>query len=87
VIKAVALDHCFADWNGSAVLLWPDRRVDIHASNCRYLHVYAPSRRDFFCVEPMSAAGGALNREQDEATVVQPGGRFEIQVSFEAGAA
>jgi aldose 1-epimerase len=86
-VTAVPLDHCFADWNSSAVLLWPDRKVDIHASNCRYLHVYAPSGRDFFCVEPLSAAAGALNRERDEATVVQPGARFEIQVGFAVGAA
>jgi len=86
-ITAVPLDHCFADWNGGAVIRWPDRRVDIRATNCRYLHVYAPSGRDFFCVEPMSAAVGALNRDGDEATVVQPGARFAIQVSFEVGAA
>jgi aldose 1-epimerase len=86
-VVAVPLDHCFADWNGSALLLWPDLRVDIRATNCRHLHVYAPRGRDFFCVEPMSTAAGALNRNRDEATVVQPNSRFEIQVSFEIGAA
>ena len=35
------LDNCFADWNESALIQWPDRRVEIHAGNCRYLHVYA----------------------------------------------
>jgi len=86
-VTAVPLDNCFADWNESAVLLWPDRRVNIHASNCRYLHVYAPAGRDFFCVEPQSAAAGALTRGQGEAEVVAPGGRFEVRVSFEIGAA
>jgi len=86
-ISAVPLDHCFANWNGCAVIHWSNRRVDIRATNCRYLHVYAPSGCDFFCVEPLSAAVGALNRNRDEATVVQPGARFEIQVSFKVGAA
>jgi aldose 1-epimerase len=85
LITGVPLDHCFTHWNGTAVIRWPDLRVEIHASNCRYLHVYAPSGRDFFCVEPMSAAAGALNR--NEAAVVQPGERFEIQACFAVGAA
>ena len=86
-IAAVPLDHCFVDWNARAALLWPDRRVDIRATNCHYLHIYAPSGRDFFCVEPQSAAAGALTRGAEEATVVAPGGRFEMQVHFEVGAA
>jgi aldose 1-epimerase len=86
-VTAVPLDNCFADWDQSAVILWPDRRVDIHASNCRNLHVYSPAGRDFFCVEPQSAAAGALTRGQGEAEVVAPGGRFEVRVSFEIGAA
>jgi aldose 1-epimerase len=86
-IAAVPLDHCFTHWNGSAVIRWPDRRVDIQATNCRYLHVYAPSGRDFFCVEPLSAAAGALNRHRSETTVVQPGARFEIEVRFAIGPA
>jgi aldose 1-epimerase len=85
VISAVPLDHCFTRWDGTAVIRWPDLRVDIRATNCAYLHVYAPSGRDFFCVEPSSAAVGALNR--NEAAVVQPGERFAIQVSFAVGAA
>jgi aldose 1-epimerase len=85
-ITAVPLDHCFTHWSGTAVIRWPDRKVDIRATNCSSLHVYAPSGGDFFCVEPLSAAAGALNRDRGEATVVQPGERFEIQVSFEVGA-
>ncbi len=86
-IAAVPLDNCFADWDQSAILLWPDRRLEIRATNCRYLHVYAPLGRDFFCLEPQSAAAGALTRGQGEAEVVAPGARFEMQVRFEIGAA
>jgi aldose 1-epimerase len=86
-IAAVPLDQCFVDWDGRALLLWPDCRLGIRATNCRYLHVYAPPGRDFFCVEPQSAAAGALNRGAGEATVLAPGGRFEIRVHFEVGVA
>jgi aldose 1-epimerase len=86
-IGAVPLDHCFADWDGRASLLWPDRTLAIRATNCRYLHVYAPPGRDFFCVEPQSAPAGALNRGADETTVVAPNGRFEMRVHFEVGVA
>jgi aldose 1-epimerase len=86
-ITAVPLDHCFTHWNSTAVIRWPDLRIDIRATNCRSLHVYAPSGQGFFCVEPLSAAVGALNRSPNEATVVQPRARFEIQVSFAVGAA
>ena len=87
LLTAVPLDHCFTHWNGSAVIRWPDLKVDVRARNCGFLHVYAPPTRDFFCVEPLSAAAGALNRNRNEATVVQPGARFEIEVSFAVGAA
>jgi aldose 1-epimerase len=86
-IAAVPLDHCFVDWDGRASLRWPDRRLGIRAMNCRYLHVYAPAGRDFFCVEPQSAPAGALNRGADEATVLGPNGRFEMRVHFEVGVA
>jgi aldose 1-epimerase len=85
LISGVPLDHCFTHWNGIAVIRWPDLRVDIRATNCRYLHVYAPSGGNFFCVEPLSAAVGAHNR--NEAAVVQPGERIEIQVNFAVEAA
>jgi aldose 1-epimerase len=84
-ITTVPLDHCFTHWDGAAVIRWPDLTVDIRATNCICLHVYAPSGGDFFCVEPLSAAVGALNR--NEAAVVQPGERFAIRISFAVAAA
>jgi aldose 1-epimerase len=85
-IHAVPLDHCFSQWNGSATLRWPDRTVAIRASHCPFLHVFAPAGKDFFCIEPQSAAPGALGRAAGEATVVAPRERFGIQVQFTVGA-
>jgi aldose 1-epimerase len=86
-ILAVPLDHSFSGWNGVASLSWPDRTVMLRAKGCTSLHVYAPVGKGFFCVEPQTAAAGALGRDSGEATAVAPGGRFSIGVRFEVGAA
>ncbi len=85
-VGAVSLDHCFAGWNGIATLQWPDRTVTVQATNCHHLHVYAPSGQDFFCIEPQTAAPGALGRSHDGVTVVAPGERFGMRVDFTVGA-
>jgi aldose 1-epimerase len=79
-VNAVPLDHSFSGWNGIASLRWPDRTVTLHARDCNYLHVYAPVDKDFFCVEPQTAAAGALGRNGGEAAVVAPGGRLAMRV-------
>lgn len=84
-LRTVALDHCLSGWDGTAKLSWPDRCVTLRATHCGHLHVYAPAGRDFFCVEPQSAAPGALGR--GDATVVLPGERFAITVQLAPGAA
>jgi aldose 1-epimerase len=85
-MDAVALDHCFSGWDGSAELRWPDRTVTVRAMGCSHLHVYVPPGRDFFCIEPQSSAPGALSRDAGEATVIVPGQRFAIRVQFAVGA-
>jgi len=84
-IESVALDHCFSGWNGIASLRWPDRVVTIRAAQCRYLHVYAPADKDFFCIEPQTAPPGALSRNLGEAAVVAPRERFAMRVQFSVG--
>jgi aldose 1-epimerase len=86
-INALPLDHCFSGWNGSATLRWPDRTVTVRASCCSHLHIYAPAGRDFFCMEPQTAALGALSRDSAEATAVAPGERRAIRVEYLVGAA
>jgi aldose 1-epimerase len=82
-ITSVPLDHCFVDWNGRATIRWPDRSVSLQATNCRYLHVYAPRDQDFFCLEPQSAPAGVLNRGSSDVPVLQPGERYAIALRFE----
>jgi aldose 1-epimerase len=76
------LDHCFVGWDGEATLYWPNRTVTIRASDCRNLHVYAPQEHDYFCLEPMTDAVGALNRNADEVLTLGPRERHTIRVTF-----
>jgi aldose 1-epimerase len=85
-VSAIALDHGFAGWNGVALLSWPDRTVTLRAPDCRFLHVYTPAGRDFFCIEPQTAPPGALGRDPTEASIVAPGGRLSMRVHFSIGA-
>lgn len=87
ISAAVPLDHCFSGWDGVATLRWPDRTVIVRAEHCGCLHIYAPAGRDFFCLEPQSAAPGALSRNAGEARVLAPRERFAIRVQFAVGAA
>jgi aldose 1-epimerase len=83
-VQDVPLDHCFSGWNGTATLRWPQRSLRVSAPDCRFLHVYVPAGKDFFCMEPQSAAAGALNREGETRTLA-PGECFAIRVHWTAG--
>ncbi len=66
----VALDNCFAGWDGRATVRWPARglQVAVEASEIfRHLVVYTPPGRPFFCVEPVSHANGAIAGTRLEA--------------------
>jgi aldose 1-epimerase len=82
-VGALPLDHCFAGWDGEAVISWPDCTVKLHAERCDHLHVYAPAGRDFFCIEPQTAAAGALVRGGDEISAVPPGERAALRLRFD----
>jgi len=85
IVNTIPLDHCFPGWDGIATLRWPDRTVTMRASGCNCLQIYAPGGKDFFCVEPQSAAAGALGRNLRQATVIAPGEVTAIRVHFSVG--
>jgi galactose mutarotase-like enzyme len=60
----------------------PGQAIHLQASNCSFLHIYVPEGRDFFCLEPQSAAAGALGRGGAEVPVVPPGERRAISLRF-----
>lgn len=86
-LTAVPLDHCFAGWDGAATLYSPEHTIQLQASNCNFLHVYVPEGRDFFCLEPQSAAAGALGRGGAEVMIVPPGELRGIRLRMTVGAA
>jgi aldose 1-epimerase len=85
-VSAVALDHGFTGWNGVAFLRWPEYTVTVGAPDCKFLHIYSPTGRDFFCLEPQTAPPGALSRDPTEASILVPGGRLAMRVHFTVGA-
>lgn len=85
-VSAVALDHGFTAWNGIAFLRWPQYTVTVRAPDCKFLHIYTPAGRDFFCIEPQTAPPGALSRDPVEASVLAAGGRLAMRVHFSVGA-
>jgi aldose 1-epimerase len=81
-VARVELDHCFDHWDGAAVLAWPDRILRITATGAHALHVYTPAGADFFCLEPQTAAAGALQRSHGGSAHLAPGERLEMTVRF-----
>ena len=66
-IGATQLDNVYADWNGSASLVDPDRgiAIDIAAdAACGFLVVFIPPGGDFLAVEPVTHLTDAFNRSQ-----------------------
>ena len=72
------IDNCFSGWDGVATLLRPEWSVGLHATGCRWLHLYRPVGQDYLCMEPQSSANGALNRDTAEVPVLRPGERSAI---------
>lgn len=85
LVDAVALDQCFAGWDGVVSLEWPDLRLTLRASRCPFLHIYTPQGQDFFCLEPQTAPPGALERGAGEAAALAPGERLAIEVHLLPG--
>jgi aldose 1-epimerase len=63
-IEDLDLDHCFAGWNGDALITWPGQPYRLRMSGdatLEHLVVYTPPGRDFFCVEAVENMNNAFN--------------------------
>jgi aldose 1-epimerase len=81
-VAAMRLDHSFGDWDGAALLCWPDYSVALRFEGGSWLHVYVPVVGDFFCLEPQTAAPAALNRGGAELRWLQPGEALSVRAHF-----
>jgi aldose 1-epimerase len=84
------VDHQFHGWSGSARVNWPSRRLTLTLTTqpkTPYLVVYAPTERDFVCVEPVSHQLDGVNRSPGGArhgmTVLAPGASVSLTTRFE----
>jgi aldose 1-epimerase len=89
VTRTELIDHCHTGWSGVAEILLPEAglRLALTASRAlRWLHIYSPPGKDFFCVEPVSHMPNAVNRSAPPAVtghkLLGPGERFEARVTL-----
>jgi aldose 1-epimerase len=57
VVEEADLDNGFSGWDGLARISWPEWQAELDFSAgppFRFLQLYTPSGRDFFCFEPVS---------------------------------
>jgi len=91
----IALDNCFTDFAGHALIHWPERRARlvIEADPAlSFLVVFTPPGADFFCVEPVSHRPDAINQGAVDSAgstkgdsgmkILQAGERFAATTRF-----
>ena len=89
-VDGVALDNCFAGWDGRVEVEWPERgaRLAMRAEGpLGFLVVYTPPGEAYFCAEPVSNATDAFNlaaagRGDTGMIVLSPGEEASATISF-----
>lgn len=83
------IDHCHTGWPGVAEILLPEQGLELALTasrTLRWLHIYSPPDKDFFCIEPVSHMPNAVNRSAPPAITGQkllaPGERFDARVTL-----
>ncbi len=82
-VADLALDHCFAGWDGRADIAWPTHTLRIEtAPPQRFVQVFTPAGAGYFCLEPQSAAPDAVNREGSGVVELAPGAALRFTTRF-----
>jgi len=84
----VAIDRCFAGWDGRASLRWPVSDVVLHLEATppfRHVIVFSPESRPWFALEPVSNANDGFNllaagQSDTGVVVLAPGEALEGSV-------
>ena len=59
-VSHLDFDNCFDGWHGAARIR--DEKISLQlTSSLRYLVVYTPRDKDYFCVEPVSHVYNAIH--------------------------
>jgi aldose 1-epimerase len=89
LVREDLIDHCHTGWPGVAEILLPEERLRLALTASRalrWLHIYSPPGKDFFCVEPVSQMPNAVNRSAPPAMtghkLLAPGERLDVRVTL-----
>ncbi len=84
-IAHLDFDHCFEGWRGAARVR--DERLSLSlTSSLRYLVVFTPTLKDYFCVEPVGHVSNAIHMAEPHAHglhMLQPGEHVEAWMKLE----
>ncbi|MDQ6680448.1 MAG: aldose 1-epimerase [Pseudomonadota bacterium] len=84
-VSHLGFDNCFEGWRGPARIR--DERFSLQlTSSLRYLVVYTPQDRDYFCVEPVSHVSNAIHMADPAAhglRSVAPGASIDAAMKLE----
>ncbi len=83
------LDTVYEDREGPLTIAWPRRGLGVeigHSTELRFTHVYVPPSGDYFCVEPVSQIGDALNAQTEERgfRALAPGETWTVTMTLRA---
>ena len=78
------VDQCFTGWSGTASIADSHGTIRVRGFGAPHCHVFAPPGGEELCIEPVSHAPDALNRDPASMPVVQPGGAAGIALRIEA---
>lgn len=71
-LPAEPIDHCFAGWQGEAVLHGAFGTLALSAEGAPHLHLYAPADASTLCLEPVTHTPDAPNRAPAEMILLPP---------------
>jgi aldose 1-epimerase len=84
-LPAETVDHCFAGWDGAALLRDGLGTIALSADGAPHLHLYAPADGSALCLEPVSHTPDAPNRAPAELILLEPGGSASLTLRIAAG--
>jgi aldose 1-epimerase len=78
------IDHCFAGWDGEAVVTDALGRITLAARGAAHLHLYAPPEApDILCLEPVTHLPDAINA--GAMPLCEPGESVSLSLRVGAG--
>ncbi len=88
-VAHLAFDHCFEGWQGPARIR--DEKLSLRlSSSLRYLVVFTPDTKPYYCVEPVSHVSNAIHMAEPAAhglQSVEPGHTLEAWMRLDVSRA